>query len=130
MKNRRNYIPASTPTLEQSGLVGALLQQIHDDLRIQHPEWVQPNGESPTCDSYEARLMELLSLDAKGLSWNTKDEESRFANAHRGDGQRFIVRADKKLSASLELERAIRAVTPVNQDNLIASGQRLAASPG
>jgi hypothetical protein len=37
-----------------------LLQQIHDDLRSQHPEWVQPNGESPTCDSYEGRLMELL----------------------------------------------------------------------
>jgi hypothetical protein len=37
-----------------------LRQQIHDDLRIQHPEWVQPNGECPTCDSYEARLMELL----------------------------------------------------------------------
>jgi hypothetical protein len=37
-----------------------LLQQIHGDLRIQHPEWVQPNGESPICDSYEARLMELL----------------------------------------------------------------------
>jgi hypothetical protein len=40
-----------------------LLQQIHDDLRIQHPEWIQPNGESPVCDSYEARLMELLDLD-------------------------------------------------------------------
>jgi len=37
-----------------------LRQQIHDDLRIQHPEWVQPNGESPMCDSYDARLMELL----------------------------------------------------------------------
>ncbi len=37
-----------------------LQQQIHDDLRIQHPEWVQPNGESPMCDSYEARLTELL----------------------------------------------------------------------
>ena len=37
-----------------------LQQQIHDDLRIQHPEWVEPNGESPTCDSYEARLVELL----------------------------------------------------------------------
>jgi len=37
-----------------------LQQQIHDDLRIQHPEWVQPNGESPMCDSYEARLLELL----------------------------------------------------------------------
>jgi len=38
-----------------------LRQQIHHDLRIQHPEWVEPNGESPTCDSYEARLMELLN---------------------------------------------------------------------
>ncbi len=37
-----------------------LRQQIHDDLRIQHPEWVQPNGECPLCDSYEVRLMELL----------------------------------------------------------------------
>ena len=37
-----------------------LRKQIHDDLRIQHPEWVQPNGESPMCDSYEARLMEQL----------------------------------------------------------------------
>ena len=34
--------------------------QIHDDLRIQHPEWVQPNGESPMCDSYESRFVELL----------------------------------------------------------------------
>ena len=37
-----------------------LRQQIHDDLRIQHPEWVQPGGESPICDSYDARLMELI----------------------------------------------------------------------
>ena len=35
-------------------------RQIHDDLWIQHPEWVEPNGESPKCDSYEARLTELL----------------------------------------------------------------------
>ena len=38
-----------------------LQQQIHHDLRIQHPEWVHPNGESPLCDSYEARLMELIN---------------------------------------------------------------------
>jgi len=37
-----------------------LLQQIRNDLRIQHPDWIQQNGESPMCDSYEARLMELL----------------------------------------------------------------------
>ena len=38
-----------------------LRRQIHDDLRLQHPDWVQPNGESPICDSYEARLMELIA---------------------------------------------------------------------
>jgi hypothetical protein len=44
-----------------------LRQQIHDDLRIQHPEWVEPNGECPRCDSYEWRLTELLdTLTAKG----------------------------------------------------------------
>jgi len=39
-----------------------LQRQIHQDLRVQHPEWVKPNGECPTCDSYEFRLAELLGL--------------------------------------------------------------------
>ena len=43
-----------------SNSIAELRQQIHDDLRIQYPEWVETNGESPTCDSYEARLMEQL----------------------------------------------------------------------
>src|SRR6266487_1558270 len=38
-----------------------LRQQIHDDLRVQHPEWIQADGKSPMCDSYEARLMESLA---------------------------------------------------------------------
>jgi hypothetical protein len=42
-----------------------LQQQIHDDLRIQHPEWVEPNGESPACDSYEARLTKMLDTLAR-----------------------------------------------------------------
>jgi hypothetical protein len=33
------------------------------------------------------------------------------ADAHRGDGQRYVVRADEKLMAFLELESAIRAVS-------------------
>jgi hypothetical protein len=37
-----------------------LQQQIHEDLRNQHPEWVRPNGDCPTCDSYEQRLAELI----------------------------------------------------------------------
>jgi hypothetical protein len=51
-----------------------LQQQIHDDLRIQHPEWVEPNGECPTCDSYESRLRELL-----GTSTRTGSNESIVA---------------------------------------------------
>ena len=39
-----------------------LQRQIHQDLRVQHPEWVKPNGECPTCDSYELRLAKLLGL--------------------------------------------------------------------
>jgi hypothetical protein len=50
--------PAAVP--HQIHTYAELRQQIHHDLRIQHPEWVQPNGESPICDSYEVRLMELL----------------------------------------------------------------------
>ena len=55
-----------------------LRQQIHDDLRRQHPEWVLPNGESPMCDAYEARFMDELSELVSG-SQTTPD---RMA-AHR-----------------------------------------------
>jgi hypothetical protein len=37
-------------------------QQIHHDLRTQHPEWVEPNGES------SMRLMELLDALARRAS--------------------------------------------------------------
>ena len=43
-----------------SNSIAELRQQIHDDLRIQHPEWIEPNGDCPECDFYEARLMEEL----------------------------------------------------------------------
>ena len=39
-----------------------LVQQIRNDLRLQHPDWIQPNGQCSMCDSYEARLIELLSI--------------------------------------------------------------------
>jgi hypothetical protein len=39
-----------------------LWEFIRISLRIQHPEWVEPNGDSPICDSYQARFAELLGL--------------------------------------------------------------------
>jgi hypothetical protein len=41
-----------------------LQRQIHDALRIQHPDWVEPDGDCPTCESYESRLAELLGLSS------------------------------------------------------------------
>jgi hypothetical protein len=45
-----------------------LKQQIHEDLRTQHPEWVEPTGECPKCDEHEARLKELLEALPRGES--------------------------------------------------------------
>jgi hypothetical protein len=48
-----------------------------------------------------------------GWSWgcvSALDRKGRriwIADAHRGDGKRFIVRADEELTAFLELERAV-----------------------
>jgi hypothetical protein len=53
------------------------------------------------------------NLSKAGLNWGcvaTVNGEGRtifVADAHRGDGQRFIVHADDKFTAFLELERAI-----------------------
>ena len=38
-----------------------LRELIRDSLRVQHPEWIEPNGDSPICDFYDARLAEILS---------------------------------------------------------------------
>ena len=39
-----------------------LQRQIHDALREQHPEWIDQNGDCPTCESYESRFAELLDI--------------------------------------------------------------------
>jgi hypothetical protein len=48
-----------------SNSIAELRQQIRYDLRVQHPEWVEPNGGCPKCDSYESRLAELLESSTR-----------------------------------------------------------------
>jgi hypothetical protein len=56
-------------------------------------------------------------LSAAGWSWgcvstiNSRGQTIFIADAHRDDGRRFIVHADEKLSAFLELERQVLTVT-------------------
>jgi len=38
-----------------------LQEQLHRDLMAQHPEWIDANGNCPTCDSYDRRLSELIA---------------------------------------------------------------------
>ena len=41
-----------------------LQQEIHEALRKEHPEWIEPNGDCPICKAYESRLAELLALSS------------------------------------------------------------------
>jgi hypothetical protein len=55
--NRTHYasFSAEVPAYAQ------LQREMHHALLAQHPEWILPNGESPTCDSYDARFAALLN---------------------------------------------------------------------
>ena len=39
-----------------------LQKQLHRDLMAQHPEWIEANGDCPTCESYDRRLAELITV--------------------------------------------------------------------
>jgi hypothetical protein len=61
----------------------------------------------------------LARSSKAGWSWgcvSAIDSNGRticVANAHRDDGKRFVVRADEKLTAFVELESEIRAVLEI-----------------
>jgi hypothetical protein len=58
---KTNTLPKAT---EEIRSYMQLQRQIHEALRVEHPEWVKSNGDCPTCDSYESRLAELLGLSS------------------------------------------------------------------
>jgi len=45
-----NAPPSSILLAEVPGYV-KLQREMHDALRVQHPEWIEADGNSPTCDS-------------------------------------------------------------------------------
>ena len=66
-----------------------------------------------------AKYWEIVADNLKKRGWSLGwvsaiDSNGRtiwIADAHRDDGKRFVVRADEKLTAFMELELAIRAVS-------------------
>jgi hypothetical protein len=71
------------------------------------------------------KYSEIIADNLKNAGWtwgciSALDSEGRtiwIADAHRDDGKRFIVRADEKLTAFLELESAI------NQSKILVKDQ-------
>jgi hypothetical protein len=65
---------------------------------------------------FAVKYWEIIAdnLSKAGWSWGyvspigSNGRTIRIADAHRDDGKRFVVRADEKLTAFLELEAAIR----------------------
>jgi hypothetical protein len=65
------------------------------------------------------KYWEIIADNLKKAGWSlgyvsALDSEGRtiwIVDAHRDDGKRFIVRADEKLSAFVELEREVLTVT-------------------
>ena len=39
-----------------------LQKQLRRDLMAQHQEWIEANGDCPTCESYDRRLAELITV--------------------------------------------------------------------
>ena len=72
-------------------------------------------------DIVRVKYWEIIAdnLSKAGWSWgrvSAVDSHGRtifVADAHRGDGQRFVVRADERLTAFVELQSAIRVVNPL-----------------
>jgi hypothetical protein len=59
-----SHMKMNTPA-SSCGQLGSYVQlqrQIRDALREQHPEWIEKNGNCPTCESYESRFAELLNI--------------------------------------------------------------------
>jgi hypothetical protein len=75
--------------------------------------WSRKEAESARLKRYWEIIADNLSK--AGWSWGcvaTVDREGRtifVADAHRDDGRRFVVHADERLTAFLELESAICA---------------------
>ena len=73
---------------------------------------LNPEKYSPTGPGSSISIL-ADKLSAAGWSWgcvsavDSNGHTIWIADAHRGDGKRFVVRADEKLTAFLELEAAI-----------------------
>jgi hypothetical protein len=82
--SHREQSSGSRPEAKQSVRTYRELQrQLHKDLLAQHPEWIEADGNCPTCDDYERRLAQLISIFKS---------QNKTKSAHRDDPKRKVNR--------------------------------------
>src|ERR1700756_4093302 len=75
-----NTTHSSTLAVEAPAYV-ALQREMRHALLVQHPEWILPNGDCPTCDFYDERFTELLITS---LATERAYEPDKASNILRG----------------------------------------------
>jgi len=58
---QQRWAPATKP-IPSVRTYRELQRQLHKDLLAQHPEWIDSDGNCPTCNDYERRLAQLISI--------------------------------------------------------------------
>jgi hypothetical protein len=56
-----------------------LQSQMHNALIVQHPEWIEDNGDCPKCDDYDRRFAQLLGLS---LTMRSRSRDSLAQQDH------------------------------------------------
>ena len=107
--------------------------EMHDALRAQHPEWIEADGKSPTCDYYESLFAALLvshraharahydhlpnTTETERLNDHEFAENSRSFNGFHTSGNCVDLIFFPRKSASLSFA-GIRYANAANERNL------------
>ena len=113
-----NQIPIVTVPAEPSSMLVILLKIRNQTAEAISPAALLGNSSLDEDRGDRVKYWEIIADNLKKAGWSwgcvsaidSNGQTIWIADAHRGDGKRFVVRADEKLTAFLELESAIRAV--------------------
>jgi hypothetical protein len=104
----------------QRKTIAAMMNILASFIAAVHITLSLPCGAQNRQNAARVKYWEIIAdnLTKAGWSWgcvsaiDSRGRTMRIADAHRSDGQRFVVRTEEKLTAFMELEAEIRAGLP------------------
>jgi len=111
-----------------------LQREMHDALRAQHPEWIETDGEAPTCDYYESLFAQLLvshqahagahSEDGRDITKTERPNDHEFAKNSRSFDA-FAPGANRAPQLFFPRKSAFRNVAGIRYANAAANERNL-----